>query len=874
MKTRVRCLLILLIILGWIILALPPYVRTVHASTTITFRPPTADNWLQQDNADANMGNSTELHVRSHSGKNCRAIVKFDMSGIIPDGATVISATLSLRYWEYDGTNPSDRTYKVYRLTQTAWTEGGSTWNKYDGTNSWTSLGGDYTTADASSASVPSRTPSWMNWTVTAQVQYAVNNVGKVAHLLIRDQTEDAATQYLAKFRSKEYATPGLRPKLDVTYAVIDRIVFTSAPQVLTTGTPSAIMIIQTQDASGAVNVPSDTTISLTSTSGTGKFSLSTSPWSDITSVTITAGSSSANFYYKDTTTGTPTITAAESPSKGWTSATQQETVNPAGGNKLVIAVSSTSVAAGSWTTVCTVQRQDQYGNPATSGSTTVNLASSSTGVNKKFAETSGGPAVTFVTIPDGASTKDFYYYDEKAGSWTISVSATGLTGDSKTLTVNPGNLASFTMTGYPSSLAAGQSFGGNDVVVTAKDAYGNVKTDYTGQVYFTSTDPQAVLPYTSGSKYQFVVGDHGVHTFAGTGFSLKTVGSQTITVTDGTVSKTSSPITVSVGALDHIVVSPKSATVSAGGSQAYTAEAFDAYGNSLGVVTSDPLTSWSIQSGAGGSWAANVYTSEKAGTWTVTGTYSSKSDTATLTVNAASLDHFTFDSISSPQTAGTAFSVRITAEDAYGNTVTSYTGTNMLTDSTGTISPTSTGAFTSGVWTGSVAIAKPQTSVTITTIGDGKSGTSNAFDVSSTSVTVETATGTGLATFSPDAGLIVDLIAASESTLPPAGKPNLFFPHGFFSFRVRDLNVGQTVTVTITLPSAVATGTQYWKYHTPKGWIDVTSLLGDDDGDNVLTLTLTDGGLGDDDGIANGQIVDQGGPGHPPPRPDRLAVP
>jgi len=327
MKTRVRCLLILLIILGWIILALPPYARTVHASTTITFRPPTADNWLQQDNADANMGNSTELDVRSHSGKNCRAIVKFDMSGIIPDGATVISATLSLRYWEYDGTNPSDRTYKVYRLTQTAWTEGGSTWNKYDGTNSWTSLGGDYTTADASSASVPSRTPSWMSWTVTAQVQYAVNNVGKVAHFLIRDQTEDAATQYLAKFHSKEYATPGLRPKLDVTYAVIDRIVFTSAPQVLTAGTPSAIMIIQTRDASGAVNVPSDTTIGLTSTSGTGKFSLLASPWSDITSVTITAGTNSTSFYYKDTTVGTPTITAAESPDKGWTDATQPEKI-------------------------------------------------------------------------------------------------------------------------------------------------------------------------------------------------------------------------------------------------------------------------------------------------------------------------------------------------------------------------------------------------------------------------------------------------------------------------------------------------------------------------------------------------------------------
>ncbi len=74
----------------------------------------------------------------------------------------------------------------------------------------------------------------------------------------------------------------------------------------------------------------------------------------------------------------------------------------------------------------------------------------------------------------------------------------------------------------------------------------------------------------------------------------------------------------------------------------------------------------------------------------------------------------------------------------------------------------------------------------------------------------------------------------------------------------------GESVTVTITLPSAVPVGTQYYKYH-DNTWVDVTSLLGSNDGDNVLTLTLTDGELGDDDGIVNGTIVDDGGPGVPP---------
>lgn len=33
-------------------------------------------------------------------------------------------------------------------------------------------------------------------------------------------------------------------------------------------------------------------------------------------------------------------------------------------------------------------------------------------------------------------------------------------------------------------------------------------------------------------------------------------------------------------------------------------------------------------------------------------------------------------------------------------------------------------------------------------------------------------------------------------------------------------------------------------------------------DGDNIITITLQDGEIGDDDGVANGVIVDQGGPG------------
>jgi hypothetical protein len=95
------------------------------------------------------------------------------------------------------------------------------------------------------------------------------------------------------------------------------------------------------------------------------------------------------------------------------------------------------------------------------------------------------------------------------------------------------------------------------------------------------------------------------------------------------------------------------------------------------------------------------------------------------------SLHHFAFDPIPSPQTAGEPFSVTITAQDAHGNTVTGYTGTATLTDTTGTLSPTTSGAFVSGVWTGSVSVAQAAADVSITA-QDGVAGASNVFEVMS----------------------------------------------------------------------------------------------------------------------------------------------
>ena len=132
------------------------------------------------------------------------------------------------------------------------------------------------------------------------------------------------------------------------------------------------------------------------------------------------------------------------------------------------------------------------------------------------------------------------------------------------------------------------------------------------------------------------------------------------------------------------------------------------------------------------------------------------------------------------------------------------------------------------------------------------------AFEVGkSATVCTETATGTGEVCFTTSHGFIEDLQALPVPANPPDGYT---FPDGLFSFRITGLASGQTVTVTIELPSPVPAGTKWWKYHDGQ-WYDYNipiTMSG-----NTITITLTDGGVGDIDDVA-GQITDPGGPGYP----------
>jgi hypothetical protein len=89
--------------------------------------------------------------------------------------------------------------------------------------------------------------------------------------------------------------------------------------------------------------------------------------------------------------------------------------------------------------------------------------------------------------------------------------------------------------------------------------------------------------------------------------------------------------LTVPVGPLDHLVLSPSSASVLAGVAQAFTATGFDSSGNSLGDLTGTTLFTGS----AGLVCTAASCTSSIPGTYAVTGTNGGAVGAASLTVTA-----------------------------------------------------------------------------------------------------------------------------------------------------------------------------------------------------------------------------------------------
>jgi hypothetical protein len=352
--------------------------------------------------------------------------------------------------------------------------------------------------------------------------------------------------------------------------------------------------------------------------------------------------------------------------------------VTPAAASKLVVTAWNNSTTAGAVSHV-TITAQDPYGNTATSYTGTVHGSSSD-------AQAVLPADYTFTAADAGAH--QFAVTLKTAGSQTVTFQdvSQGFTANAR-VSVSAAAASRFVLTGFPATTTAGFLQG---LTLTAFDAYGNIASGYMGTVHFTSSDVQAGLP----ADYTFSAGDNGAHTFYA---SLGTAGTQSLTVADtanSTLTASQTGISVVAGAASKFLVSGYPATT-AGTSHNFNVTVTDAYGN---LVTGYRGTiHFSSSDTKAGLPASYTFTATDNGVHTFSATLKTAgsqsltaTDTATpsitggqsgITVTAAAATHLV---ITAPANVsiGVAFSVTVTALDAYGNIATGYLGTIHFTSS------------------------------------------------------------------------------------------------------------------------------------------------------------------------------------------------
>ena len=337
-----------------------------------------------------------------------------------------------------------------------------------------------------------------------------------------------------------------------------------------------------------------------------------------------------------------------------------------------------------------------------------------------------GTVTATFTVLPTaGVTISGNQVTATLAGDYAVTAHYHGLTAAAALhITYNPDTAISITISPTNSTKVAGVA---ETYTVNAFDVYGNPM----GTVTATFT----VLP-TAGVT---IVGNQVTATLPG---------DYAVTAHYNGLTAAAA-LHITSAAVATLVLSPATATNVVGTTHTVTVVARDAYLN--------PVPSLSVAfavTGANPGGGSSTTNAQGIAVFTYTGTFvgldhiqaSSPnvppappifSNIVDKTWTYGALDHFGWATISSPQIATIPFAVTITAYDAMGNVRTDFVGTATLTASNGGVTPATTGAFSAGVWTGSIAVDNPGASVTITAQSGAIIGTSNAFVVDPNTITV-----------------------------------------------------------------------------------------------------------------------------------------
>jgi S-adenosylmethionine hydrolase len=323
--------------------------------------------------------------------------------------------------------------------------------------------------------------------------------------------------------------------------------------------------------------------------------------------------------------------------------------------------VSAPASATAGATSAFTVSALDAFGNLATGYAGTVHFTSSDTGAALPGDATLSAGFGSFSASLTTAGSETL----TAADTTTPSIAGTAA------LTVSAAAVSRLTLSA-PASAGAGSAF---TFTVTARDAFGNVATGYTGTVHFASSDATALLPAN-------VTLAHGTGSFRAT---LLHAGGESLIATDTSTASVagSASIQVNAAATTHFAVAAP-ATATAGASFSFTVTALDAYGNTAvgytGTVhftSADPGASLPAATTLTNGFGSFSATLQRAGGMILTAADASivgSSGTASIAVSPAAATHLT---VVGPAAAiaGTSLTFTVTALDSFGNTATGYAG-------------------------------------------------------------------------------------------------------------------------------------------------------------------------------------------------------
>ncbi len=482
-----------------------------------------------------------------------------------------------------------------------------------------------------------------------------------------------------------------------------------------------------------------------------------------------------------------------------------------------------------------TITALDAFGNTATTYIGSHNLtfggAGNSPNANHPTVSNSAGVATSFGTAEaitftagvasvGGANNGVMRLYKAETASITVAAGAV-TNGAGLSVTVSVGAAASLGLAATTVTPAVGA---GDNLTITAKDAYGNTITSYTGSHNLTFGGPHVVGSFTptvtdsAGTPTSIgtataIMFTNGVATVSGANNGVMTLykaEAVSVSVTDGTLSNGAGlAVTVSPGAAASLSLSAASTTPTAGVADNLTVTALDTYGNTATTYTaSHNLTFAGANSGPSGnaptvSSSAGVVTSfgtatavvftngvatvaganngvmklykPEAALITVTDGTLGNGAGLTVTVAAAAAASFAMTAASTTPNVGEADNLTITALDAFGNTAVSYTGSHSLTfGGAGTSAGGNHPTVSSG--TGVATNFGTATAITFTngvaSVAGANNGVMKLYKAETASVTVAAGAvtnGAGLSV-TVSVGAAASLGLAAASTTPTAG--------------------------------------------------------------------------------------------------------